>query len=169
MDSVIVTNVPDECKELAVLSHISGGLALYPTDINQGMSFFEQSAFLDVDERPKPTTPVVSSDRKTIPRLLKPSTITRDLVDKGMKCVTFDIEIPNKNRRRIQSNNKLSSPRYICFMNKDKRDTNPRLRRILRELHYAAMVMDNTLEDQYDPDLIVYPFSTNFDIWQVYR
>ena len=166
LDSVIISS-EEICKELAVISHISGGVALNPDDINKGLYFFELSAFQNVKERKQSLIPIIKNDRKTIPKKLKTDMITPEFIKKAIECVEFDTEIINPKLNQAKDNTKLSTTEHICCTCKEEIFDNPRQRRILRELHYSSLVMDQKNE-AYDPDLVIYASSTNFDVWQAY-
>ena len=76
------------------------------------------------------------------------------------------------------SNVPAATPRHICSANRSGSIPDARRRRILRELHYAASIMDPSAtglnqetkkeESVYDPNLRIYPFRSNLDQWRVY-
>ena len=50
LDSVIVSS-EDSCKKLNALSHMTGGMSCRPANVEEGLSLFEQEAFLFLDGR----------------------------------------------------------------------------------------------------------------------
>ncbi|KAK8896924.1 hypothetical protein M9Y10_014850 [Tritrichomonas musculus] len=165
-DSVIVST-EEKCKELVTLCHITGGLAFNPISPNEGLLLFDKSAFLNIEERIENTTPLIKGDRKTRPKMLKPEMITPDFIKEAVQMADFDTNVENIILQRAIKETRLATPKYICYINQNDQIQQPRRRRILRELHYAALVMDKESQ-RYDEDLVVLPFGTSLDVWQVF-
>lgn len=166
VDCVLVST-KEKCKELVTLCHITGGLAFNPKTTNEGLLLFEKSAFLCIEERVENNNPVINGDRKTRPKLLKSSQINADFIQKAIKDARFDTTADNKILSRAVGESRLASPGHICSINLNTKITQPRRRRILRELHYTAMITDKDSPD-HDPNIIIYPFASCLDIWQVF-
>ncbi|OHT12808.1 hypothetical protein TRFO_17281 [Tritrichomonas foetus] len=169
VDSVVVSS-EDECKMLCALCHVTGGLSFKPKTVSEGLSLFEQSAFLNYEERKLSSSPIIKGDRNTIPAKLKksPAMITTDFMQKAAESAEFDVEVLNKELASAQTNTRLATPRHVIHKNKDTTINVPRQRRILRELHAAAEVNDPENIDRFDPDLRIYTFQSNLDRWRVY-
>lgn len=163
----VFASTSDECDSLATLSHITDGLAIKPVDVDEGMSLFEQEAFLDWNERLQSNEPILPRNRTTIPRKMTSDKINEEFLNKAVKSVKYDREAQNKTTKRAKDNDKLQTAMKVCFINQHTSNTKPRQRRILRELHYAAIVMDKET-DRYDPEIVIYPFKAQYDIWRLF-
>ena len=166
VDSVIIST-EDECKMLCAVCHATGGLSFRPKDVKEGLALFEQSAFLNYEERKNRSDPLIPGDRATIPSRLKPDQITEDFMNKARDNAKFDEEVQNKELIQAAANVRLATPRHVCAKNRDARIPSPRQRRILRELHAAAEANDPD-SPSFDPDMKVYTFQSNLDRWRVY-
>ena len=62
---------------------------------------------------------------------------------------------------------KLVTPECACFLNQKENISSSRKRRILQELRYVARVMEKD-NKYHDPDVIVLPLQSGFDIWEVF-
>ena len=90
---------------------------------------------------------------KTIPSLLKPEQITEDFLSKASDCAKLDTDVQNKQLIQKSINEyKLITPRNVCGIYRFKFIEYSRIRRILRELHNAAQIM-NPDYSYYDPDI----------------
>ena len=166
VDSVIISS-EDDCKMLCAVCHATGGLAFRPENVKEGLSLFEQSAFLNYEERKTRNDPLIKDDRKSIPARLKQEQITAEFMEKVKENVSFDKEVLNKELIQASSNTRLATPRHVCAKNRDIQIPNPRQRRILRELHFAAETND-IKNKNYDPDMKIYTFHSNLDRWRVF-
>lgn len=168
VDSIIIST-EEQCKQLAVLSHLTGGIAYNVEKALDGLKLFEESAFLDIKERKSSLKPIIKDDRNTTLAKLQPKDITKEFLDKAVTCIEFDKHTSSTVMYKIAGKPKLSTPEYVCFTNKNTQVPNPRRRRILRELLYAAQVMkEGNDNERYDRDVKVYPLSSNCDIWVVF-
>lgn len=158
VDAVIITNDSSvNCNQLCALCHITGGLAFRPKTISEGLEIFEQEAFLSCE------------NRKKVPKFRK--TLTEDLFNQYTTDAQFDVTTINQIITTAVSNTKLTTPETVIGRNQNTEIPNPRHRRVLRELHYAAEVQHNVpgeKNDNYDPDLRILTFSSNMDKWRVY-
>ena len=169
VDSVIIST-EDECKMLCAVCHATGGLAFRPENVKQGLSLFEQSAFLNYEERKNRSDPLIAGERTTIPSRLKPDQITEDFMNKARDNAKFDNDVQNKELIQAAANVRLATPRHVCAKNRDTQIANPRQRRILRELHAAAEANDSETPDNknFDPDMKIFTFQSNLDRWRVF-
>ena len=169
VDSVIISTEFEECKMLCAVSHATGGLSFCPKTVSEGLNLFEQSAFLNYEERKSHSDPLIKGNRNTIPsRLAKtPDMITEQFMNDACRDAEFDQIIQNKELIQASANIKLATPRHVCGKNRDTIIPQPRQRRILRELHAAAETNDPN-SPNYDPDMVVYTFQSNLDRWRVY-
>lgn len=153
VDAIIISKV-ETCKALCALCHITGGLAFRPEEVADGLEIFEQEAFLSIE------------CRKKQPKLR--STLTEELFTKLTNEAVFDITTVNQVIQAAAASTKLTTPLTMIGRNRNQEIPNPRHRRILRELHYAAEVQSKEREETYDPDIRILTFSSNFDRWRVY-
>lgn len=165
VDCVIVTQ-DDSCKMLAVLCHLTGGIAYRPNTIKEGLSLFEKRAFLNLEDRIIDDIPLISNDSNTKPSCLKskPEKITKEFMENAINFVNYD-QYPKYKYENI-SIKSLSTPLHFCFVNRDKQMKSLRDRRIMKELRSAAKVMD-IHSDNFDEDLKIYPFESKIDRWLV--
>ena len=168
VDSIIIS-LRDDCKELAVLSHVTSGIAFVAKDVLRGLHLIEESAFLNYKERKPPYAPLIKGDAKMKPSLIKVPDITEKFLKQAVAEVTFDEKTHSKLMSKIGGNPNLATPEYVCYVNQNEEIPQSRRRRILRELLNAAKVMkDDPNNDRYDRDLMIYPLSSNCDIWEVF-
>lgn len=166
IDSILL-NTNDKCKELATLCHISGGLAFNPKTINEGLNIFVKNAFLNINNRVENKNPLIQDDRKTRPKIIKVNQINAEFIQKAIKESNFDTNIDDKSTIISIAESRFATPSHVCSINRTTKILQPRNRRILRELHYAALITDKNSSD-YDPDIIILPFKSCIDIWHVY-
>ena len=168
LDSVVFGQEKD-FKELITISHISGGLSFNVNTINEGLTLFEKSAFLDYNDRDVShhNRPIIPGDRSTSPSKIRPEMIDSEFISTGTNHAEFNSEVRNKYIYRASINSRLSTPSRMVYMNRNNQIPNKRFRRILRELYYISHVM-NEDSDEYDPDLKVLTYSTNLDNWIVF-
>ncbi|KAK8836810.1 hypothetical protein M9Y10_037332 [Tritrichomonas musculus] len=168
VDSINVS-LRGKCKELAVISHLTGGIAFQVDDVFKGLRLFEEGAFLNAKERKPSNNPIIPNDRKTLLTNLKPEMITQEFLQKAVDNVVFDKSCKNIILDKVAGTPKLTTPEFMCFVNKDQQLLNPCKRRILRELRNAAQVMKNDEKNsRYDGDVIVYPIHGSMDVWEVF-
>lgn len=153
-------------NELMLLNHLTGGLALYPSKLEEGMQFFEEEAFLDINQRELSREPIIPGSPLTSPLRIKSSQITTDFIKDAIGNVKYDTKIERKTKA-FAKNKMLTTPKSICYINKSNKIIEPRKRRILRELHLAALTMDAN-SDEYDPNIVIYPFKDYLDIWDLF-
>ena len=165
VDSVII-NTEEGCKMLCAVCHATGGLAFRPENIDEGIELFEQSAFLNYEERKLSLESLVPKKRVRS-RDLKPDMITAELMNEIKDNSQFDEYVKNKEITIASTNARLATPLHVCSENANVEIPSPRQRRILRELHTAAQLNDSKSAD-YDPDLKVYPYQANLDRWRVF-
>lgn len=110
----------DECKMLCAVCHATGGLSIRLESVSKGLSLFEQSAFLNVEERMNFNKALIPDDRKSIASKLPKNIdiIDAEFMDKAKENANYDTEIINKDLC-IASDNRsiLATPRHICAMN----------------------------------------------------
>lgn len=68
---------------------------------------------------------------------------------------------------RAISESRFSTPRNICSINRTIKIQQQRRRRILRELHYAALMTD-LISDTYDQNIVILPFSSCLEAWHAF-
>jgi len=162
VDAVIVSS-DDACGMLVALCHMTQGLAFRPGSIDEGLALFEQEAFLQLDMRKPAPRYRGKFDEATMTDMAGKATFDRSAVNKVIQTATANVP--------------LAVPKYVIYMNRNVQIPSPRMRRILRELHYAASVQDEHArgldEDGnpvsvYDSEIRVYPFRGNLDQWRVY-
>ncbi|OHT11426.1 hypothetical protein TRFO_19161 [Tritrichomonas foetus] len=172
VDSVIVNtnNDKDECKMLCALCHITGGLSLRPQTVSEGLTIFEQSAFLNYKERKLFNTPILDGKLSTIPNKLQYNLemITAEFFEQARKEDKFDTEIVNNEISIGQNKVQLATPKKVVYANQNNVINSPRHRRILRELHATAEVMDSANMKRYDPDMKIFTHQSNLDRWRVF-
>ena len=168
VDSIIVS-LREKCKELAVISHLTGGIAFRVDDVFKGLRLFEESAFLNAKERKQSMKPIIPGDRNTFLSKLTADKITQDFLDNAVKNVVFDDGCKSNILEKVAGKPKLSTPEYVCFVNRAEQVPDPRKRRIIRELRNAAQVMNpEDKNNRYDRDVMVYPIHGFLDIWEVF-
>ena len=163
VDSVIVSS-EDSCKMLGALCHMTGGMSCRPSSIEEGLLLFEQEAFLCIDTRMTNRKSNLAFDEATMKALAEE--------------LEFDKAAPSKVISVATSKKPLATAKNMICKNRQTVISDARRRRILRELHYAASVMEpdakgvneKTGEPMsiYDPELRVYPFCGNLDQWKVF-
>jgi ubiquitin-conjugating enzyme E2 D/E len=161
-DSVIISST-EKCKELCVVSHLTGGLSLRPATVSDCLRLFEEESFLCYDTRIHPAR--------------YRGECTAAVIAGRAPTEAFDLSAQSSTTRTANGRLAIAVPRYILYQNRDSVIPDARRRRILRELHQAAAVQDpkavgrdpdgNEIE-LYDPDLKIYPMAAHFDQWRVY-
>jgi ubiquitin-protein ligase len=148
---------------LTAFCHITGGLAFRPNSIDEGLALFEQEAFLNYPARKRPP-----GFRKAI---------TNEVMEEESWKAVFDVKAESNEITLASSNQALAEPNHIAFMNRNAEIGEPRRRRILRELHAAAAIMEDTSvtddgrggkRSLFDPDLKIYPHKAKLDLWRVF-
>jgi ubiquitin-conjugating enzyme E2 D/E len=143
---------------------MTGGLCFRPSTIEEGLSLFEQEAFLMYDQR-----------RRSAPYR---GAIDEETIESQAASAVFDTKADNAVIAKAgNSRIPLAHPRYIIYQNRAEQIPDARRRRILRELHAAAAVQDKNavgrdpegkLVQLFDPDLRIYTHRSQLDEWRVY-
>ena len=142
VDSIFI-NIEDDCNMLAAVCHATGGIAYKVTEVDGALSLIEKSAFFNIKERKFHSQPLIEGDMKTFPSLLKPEQITEDFLSRASDCAKLDTDVQNKQHIQKSINEfKLITPRNVCGIDRDKFIEYSRIRRVLRELHNAAQIMN---------------------------
>lgn len=169
LDSVIIEK-SDDCKKLATLSHITGGLSFKASDnIEQDLKIFQQISFLSLEKRAKSRIELIPGQRKTIATNIKPNDITAEFIEEANQHTQFDTEVTNDEDKINRSLTQLSTPRSVCYLSQkeNRQIPNSSQRRIFRELHYAALINDPKSEF-FDSDMKIFTNTTSINQWAVF-
>lgn len=167
IDSFIINDYSIS-KELVTLSHITSGYSfnLKEKDL-ECLDLLDNSALYKYDRRKPNGCALIKGDRKTSRRHLKPVMLTDEFIQNATITAEFDKEIVDILHDKIIKEINFSTPRHSCYVNKNTQISNSRKKRILRELHYAAEIM-NKNSSLYDPDIIILPSHSMIEIWNVF-
>ena len=166
VDAIVLnTKDLDECKTLAVLCHMTGGVAIRPETVEEGFSIIERESFLMLD------------CRKSMPMTKGP--FTPEYIREAEQSVVFDKEIPNF--RVVQAiraqNDALVTPRQtVCNIRTDGLETHRK--RILTELYTAALTQEADIITAERPDgqkvvlndkdIRIYTKKGDYEQWRVF-
>ncbi|KAK8889279.1 hypothetical protein M9Y10_034025 [Tritrichomonas musculus] len=166
VDSVVL-NTCDRCKRLCAACHATGGLSFRPKNIQECFDLAEQSAFFNYEERKINPAPLIPGDKSTIPFHLESDQITKKFMKNARQKAKFDNKITNEFIIQCSENLPLATPRHICSKFTNSLIPHLRTKRILYELHFAAEVLKKE-SSYYDPDLKIYLFQSQIDMWKVF-
>jgi hypothetical protein len=127
VDAVIVSST-DSCKLLTAICHVTRGLAFRPASIEEGLALFEQEAFLQYSRRRKPPKSNGKMDEAVLDALAEKA--------------TCDQRAESQDITAALSKQPLAIPKLIAYQNRDQEVPDARRRRILKELHSAAVIQD---------------------------
>lgn len=159
VDAIIVSN--EIAKELVALSHYTGGVAMFPRGLNDGLDLFNQEQFFNVDLRFYNDFHAPNITANDISRL--PNYGINDL----------DREVPSKPSLYADPNKIVTSPKYaISEYNKEmmaqlngtgteteSKTAHPSQKRIINEL--------KKIITEPDEDVRVFPLKDRIDAWRV--
>ncbi|KAK8883269.1 hypothetical protein M9Y10_045920 [Tritrichomonas musculus] len=162
----IIFNKDDDCRLLCALCHATGGIAYRPENAKEGLSFIEQTVFLQYSERKSQYMPIIPGDRSTIPSRLKLDQITEDFMNKAKEYSDFDSTIRSLVLEKATNEYvRFRTPLSVCANNQEI-NVNSRLRRLLKEIDLAARINDPN-SDIYDPDIKIFCYINRIDFWRV--
>lgn len=155
-------------KMLCAVCHATGGLSFRMNDVCSYLSLFEQSAFFNIEERKRYLNPIISGDRSTIQRELKPEMITCQFLEKAKDCAAYDTNVLNNEILFAQlSERPLDTPAHICSLNKKHIIKNSRMKKIFYDVYLAALATDPK-QPSYDPNVKIFIYKTMFERWKVF-
>lgn len=168
VDSIILnSNRSNFSKLISVVSHITKGFSFNIDSFEKGLSLFEQDAFINIALRKMRAIPLIPSDRQTFAQRLKPDKITDELINNAIEHSEFDTEIKNLTNVVSNSQVKVAIPAFSVAKNVNNIIRSYRQRRILRELHFASLLI-NESSQYFDPDIKIFPFLSYLDRWKVF-
>jgi ubiquitin-protein ligase len=162
VDSVVL-NTKDTCLALCALCHMTGGLSFRPATVKDGLALFEQEAFLFYEKR--------------APRAVYGGPISEAIMQTLTAQAVFDTEIPNSDLELASQRVSLVAPRHVLYAKRAENVSEPRERRLLRELKFAAAVQDpnyralNERGEQvslFDEGLRIFPVEDRIDVWRIF-
>ncbi|KAK8836431.1 hypothetical protein M9Y10_037686 [Tritrichomonas musculus] len=166
VDSIIF-NKEEKVKQLASLSHLTGGVSFQVEDAIKGLHLINEDAFININDRQKSNKPNIPGDKKIQLQNLRIEKVAEKIYQKSVESVEYDNFCLSILTNKIQMMPKLVTPECACFLNQKENISSSRRKRILQELRYVARVMEKDNE-YYDPDVIVLPLESNIDIWEVF-
>jgi hypothetical protein len=158
----VIISSKDECKRFTAVCHLTGRLSFRPPSVAEGLEPFEQEVFLCYEKRKKPPRFRGRINAQTIR-----DRAAADNFNTGAESVTT-VEATGRQP--------IAVPLYVFIQNRSLEIPDGRRRWILRELHQAAAVQDETVRahdpdgnevEIYDPDLQVYSFRADLDQWRI--
>lgn len=134
VDCIIINNNVNEdgFKMLCAVCHATCGCVFRPTNIEEGISFIEQNAFLDYGERKSNALSLLPNDRKTIPHRLQKDQITEDFMNQVKDNSEPSTEIKNKILIKGNCIFHLTTPFHIVSKSCDFNIPGLRNRRIMK-------------------------------------
>ena len=167
VDSIIFGD-ENASKMLCAVSHATGGISFRLNDVISCISLFEQTAFINIEERKRYLDPIITGDRSTIQRELKPEMITSEFMEKAKNCAVYDTTVLNNEILFARlSERALDTPAHICSMNKRPIIPNARMKRLSYEVYMAALLCDER-QSSYDPNIKIFIYKTMVDRWKVF-
>lgn len=162
----IIFNLESKLSSVITICHITGGVAIQ-FDEKKTFSILENSAFINYEERLISNEPLIPGDRSTIPSRIKPEQITAEFLEKLSQNANYDTDVLNKEITQATLKVPLITPRCVCGKYSTKIIQESRIRRILRELDYAAQISDPE-SLIYDSEIKIFPYKSSIEKWKVF-
>jgi ubiquitin-protein ligase len=164
LDAVILTDTDCDGKRLALVAHMTGGLAFQPEKAGDCLKLFEAEAFLCLKER--------VPDRKSAVVVKE---LEEQLKKNRMGEVVFDTEVRSLPLKSASCSVVLSTPKSMVVSNTGQvaLALDERKKRILRELRNVCATEDERDREGhpnplYNRDLHVIVEKASLDKWRVY-
>lgn len=139
---------------------MTDGAAFRLSDIKEGLDLFDKEEFVNIKYRVHNHHPVIEGDRRTIPTRLKRNfldQINEDFINNAIDHFVLYNKLRNPECIRASTKARLGTPLHYLYRNRDTNLQTRMIRRVMREIHYAAEVEDPSSQ-LYDPDIKTFIF-----------